>query len=111
MTSQVDLPVSRIRVLATDNLAQKGVDLIRQTAGFEVVVQNKLSPEALKDLCRDADALIVRSATRVTADLFAAAPRLKVVGRAGVGVDNVDVDGATAGGVVCRVTRRWQSGE
>jgi len=100
MTSQADLPVSRIRVLVTDNLAQKGVDLIRQTAGFEVVAQNKLSPEALKDLCRDADALIVRSASRVTADLLAAAPRLKVVGRAGVGVDNVDVEAATARGVV-----------
>ncbi|MBI3085544.1 MAG: phosphoglycerate dehydrogenase, partial [candidate division NC10 bacterium] len=64
------------------------------------MVQHKLSPEALRDLCRDADALIVRSASRVTADLLAAAPRLKVVGRAGVGVDNVDVEAATARGVV-----------
>jgi D-3-phosphoglycerate dehydrogenase len=100
MTSQFALPVSRLRVLVTDNLAQRGVDLLRQISGLEVVVQNKLAPEALKDLLRDMDALIVRSATRVTADLLASASRLKVVGRAGVGVDNVDLEAATARGVV-----------
>jgi len=100
MTSQVDLPVSRLRVLVTDNLSQRGGDFLRQAPGFDVVVQNKPTPEALKDLCREMDALIVRSATRVTADLLASAPRLKVVGRAGVGVDNVDLEAATARGVV-----------
>jgi D-3-phosphoglycerate dehydrogenase len=100
VSSQYDLPVSRTRVLVTDNLSQKGVDLLRQTPGFEVEVRNKLPAEELKDLCRDMDALIVRSATRVTADLLAATSRLKVIGRAGVGVDNVDVEAATARGVV-----------
>ncbi len=100
MTSQFDLPVSRLRILVTDNLAQRGVDLLRQTSGVEVVVHNKPAPEALKDLLREMDALIVRSATRVTADVLASTPRLKVVGRAGVGVDNVDLEAATAHGVV-----------
>ncbi len=100
MTSQFDLPVSRLRILVTDNLAQRGVDLLRQTSGVEVVVHNKPAPEALKDLLREMDALIVRSATRVTADVLALTPRLKVVGRAGVGVDNVDLEAATAHGVV-----------
>jgi D-3-phosphoglycerate dehydrogenase len=89
-----------MRVLVTDNLAQKGVDVLRGTAGLDVEVQNKLAPELLRDRCKEADALIVRSATRVTADLLSAAPRLKVVGRAGVGVDNVDLEAATARGVV-----------
>jgi len=100
MTNQFDLPVWRARVLVTDNLSQRGVDLLRQSPGVEVEVRNKLSPEELKDLLRDMDALIVRSATRVTADVLASAPRLKVVGRAGVGVDNVDREAATARGVV-----------
>jgi D-3-phosphoglycerate dehydrogenase len=84
----------------TDNLSQRGVDPLRQAAGVEVEVRNKLAPEELKALLPDIDALIVRSATRATADLLAAAPRLKVVGRAGVGVDNVDLDAATARGVL-----------
>jgi len=100
MTSQFNLPVSRWRILVTDNLSQRGVDLLRQTSGFEAVVQNKLAPEALKDLLPEMHGLIIRSATRVTSDLLALAPRLKVVGRAGVGVDNVDLEAATARGVV-----------
>ena len=100
MTTQFDLPVSRVRVLVTDNLSQKGVDLLRQAPGVEVDVHTKLPPEALKDRLRNMDALILRSATKVTADILAAAPRLKVVGRAGVGVDNVDLEAATARGVV-----------
>ena len=100
MTHQIDLPASRSQVLVTDNLAQKGVDLLRQTPGLEVEVQNKLTPDTLKEHCQGKHALIVRSATRVTADLLSAVPTLKVVGRAGVGVDNVDLDAATARGVV-----------
>jgi D-3-phosphoglycerate dehydrogenase len=88
------------RILVTDNLAARGVELLRETPGFSVDVEKTLAPAALAERCRDADALIVRSATRVTADLLALTPRLKVVGRAGVGVDNVDVDAATARGVV-----------
>ncbi len=100
MTSQFNLPASRVHVLVTDNLSQKGVDLLRQAPGVDVEVQNKLTPDALKERLREADALIVRSATKVTADLLAATPRLRVVGRAGVGVDNVDLEAATARGVV-----------
>lgn len=100
MPSQFDLPVSRIRVLVTDNLSSRGVDLLRQSPGVEVEVRNKLAPEELKTILRDMDALIVRSATKVTPDVLAAAPRLKVVGRAGVGVDNVDLEAATVRGVV-----------
>ena len=100
MSSQFELPTFRARVLVTDNLARRGVDLLREAPGFTVDVQNGLTPESLAECCREADALILRSATRVTADLLAAAPKLKVVGRAGVGVDNVDLEAATARGVV-----------
>jgi len=100
MTGQFELPSSRARVLVTDHLAQRGVDLIRETPGFEVEVENEGTPGIIADRCRTADALIVRSATHVTADLLSNSPRLKVVGRAGVGVDNVDMEAATARGVV-----------
>jgi D-3-phosphoglycerate dehydrogenase / 2-oxoglutarate reductase len=93
-------PAADWRVVVTDRLAQKGVDLLRQTPGVEVNVQDPLAPGALVEACRAADALIVRSATQVTADVLAQCPRLKAVGRAGVGVDNVDVEAATAQGVV-----------
>jgi D-3-phosphoglycerate dehydrogenase len=100
MTRQADLPTTRHRVVVTDKLAGGGVELLRATPGIEVDVQPTLSPDALIERCAGASALIVRSATQVTAALFAAAPSLKVVGRAGVGVDNVDVDAATTRGVV-----------
>jgi D-3-phosphoglycerate dehydrogenase len=100
MPSQGELPVSRFRILVTDNLAPRGVDLLREVPSFVVEVEPSLSPDSLAARCRTLDALIVRSGTRVTADVLAAAERLKVVGRAGVGVDNVDVETATARGVL-----------
>jgi D-3-phosphoglycerate dehydrogenase len=100
MTGQYELPSSRLRVLVTDHLAQRGIDLLQTSPGLAVDVRNDLDAAGLLAECRTADALIVRSASRVTADLLAAAPRLQVVGRAGVGVDNVDLEAATARGVV-----------
>ena len=100
MNRQDELPDSQMRIVVTDHLAQRGIDVLRQTPGFDVEVRNDLTPTALRECCRPADGLIVRSATRVTAELLSSAPRLKVVGRAGVGVDNVDLEAATARGVV-----------
>jgi len=84
------------RVVVRESIAEAGIDLLR-AQGFDVVVDTT-SP--LDVLLADADALIVRSATKVTADVLEQAPRLKVVGRAGVGVDNVDVEAATRRGIV-----------
>lgn len=100
MGRQIELPTFRARVVVTDNLAARGVALLREAAGFEVEVIGPGEGASLMACCREADGLIVRSATQVTAELLAAAPRLKVVGRAGVGVDNVDLEAATARGVV-----------
>ena len=87
------------RVLVAEVIADAGLDILRE-AGHEVDVRLKLSEEELASAIGGAEALIVRSATRVTAELLAHADSLRVVGRAGVGLDNVDVDAATAQGVI-----------
>ena len=87
------------RVLVTEKIAQRGLDDLA-AAGHEVDVREGLDPEALAGAIAGASALIIRSATQVTADLLAAATDLVVVGRAGIGLDNVDVEAATARGVM-----------
>ena len=87
------------RVVVAEKVSSAGLDLLRQ-AGHEVVDLAGASRDELLSALNDADALLVRSATKVDAELFAAAPRLTVVGRAGVGVDNVDVPTASARGVL-----------
>jgi D-3-phosphoglycerate dehydrogenase len=87
------------RVLITEKLAERGLTLLAQ-AGHEVDVQLELSPEALNQTLPGAHALIVRSATQVTAEALEAGTDLAVVGRAGIGLDNVDVEAATRRGVM-----------
>ena len=87
------------KVLISDKLSPAAVDIFR-SRGIEVDVRTGLSPAELRAVIADYDGLAVRSSTKVTAELLAAARNLKVVGRAGVGVDNVDVKAATARGVV-----------
>ena len=87
------------RVLVTEKLAQRGLDLLAE-AGHEVDVQLGLSPEELLQAIVGAHALIIRSATTVTSDVLAAGTDLVVVGRAGIGLDNVDVEAATGRGVM-----------
>jgi D-3-phosphoglycerate dehydrogenase len=87
------------RILVTEKIADGGLDRLR-SAGHEVDVQEGLSPEELLGAVVGAHALIIRSATMVTADVIAAGRDLVVVGRAGIGLDNVDTDAATAQGVM-----------
>jgi D-3-phosphoglycerate dehydrogenase / 2-oxoglutarate reductase len=87
------------RILVTEKIAENGLARLRE-AGHEVDVQEGLDPEALLEAVRGAHALIVRSATQVTADVVAAGVGLVVVGRAGIGLDNVDVAAATRQGVM-----------
>src|SRR5262245_56668273 len=90
-----------MNVLICDPISPKGIALFRNRPEFKVTVLEKRLGEAeLLPLVADADSLIVRSETKITRKVLEAAKRLKVVGRAGVGVDNVDVDAATARGVV-----------
>jgi D-3-phosphoglycerate dehydrogenase len=88
-----------MKVIVAEKVASAGLELLR-TAGHEVLDLAGAPREKLLEALKDADALLVRSATKVDADLLAAAPQLSVVGRAGVGVDNVDVPAATARGVL-----------
>ena len=87
------------RILVTEKIADGGIDELRR-AGHEVDEQLGLSPEQLLDAVRGAQALIVRSATQVTAEVLAAGTDLVIVGRAGLGVDNIDVEAATTRGVM-----------
>ena len=87
------------RILVTEEIADGGLDRLRQ-AGHQVDIQLGLSPEQLLSAIKGAHALIVRSATDVNAEVLTVGTDLIVVGRAGVGLDNVDVDTATARGVM-----------
>ena len=89
---------ARARVLVKERIAEGGVELLRER--FDVDVEIDMPADELADRIAGYDALIVRSATAVDADLLARAERLKVVGRAGTGVDNVDVAEATRRGII-----------
>jgi D-3-phosphoglycerate dehydrogenase len=86
------------RILVADPIAEGGIERLR--AAGEVDVAIGLDPAALRERIADYDALVVRSETKVTAEVLEAAPRLRVVGRAGVGVDNIDIEAATRHGVL-----------
>ncbi len=89
-----------MKVLIADKISPKGVEFFRSQSGFDVVEAYDSAPEQILELVKDVHAIVVRSETKITAEVLAAAPELKVVGRAGVGVDNVDVEAATERGVV-----------
>ena len=89
-----------MKILISDNLSTCGIDLLRGHEQFEVDVNVGLKPEELKKIIGNYQALIVRSETKVTAEILSAADRLKVIGRAGTGVDNIDVTVATQRGIV-----------
>src|SRR2546428_6136072 len=90
-----------MNVLICDPVSPKGIALLQQRSEFKVtVLEKRLSEAELLPLVRDAVALVVRSETKVTRKVIDAALRLRVVGRAGVGVDNVDVECATQRGIV-----------
>ncbi len=89
-----------MKVLVSDNLGEEGIEMFREADGIEVDVKTGLPPEDLKAIIGEYDGLVIRSATKVTEDLIEAAKNLKVVGRAGIGLDNVNVPAATKRGVV-----------
>jgi len=86
------------RIVIADPIASEGIQALQSRA--EVILASGRPPSALKALLQDADALIVRSQTQVDAALIADAPRLRVIGRAGIGIDNVDVEVASRRGIV-----------
>ena len=93
-----------MKILISDKLAQEGIDILKAVKGFEVDCKYDLKPDDLKKIIKDYDALIVRSSTTVTPEIIEAAGRLKFIGRAGVGLDNVDLAAATKKGIVAMNT-------
>lgn len=87
-----------MKILVADGVSPKGIDILSKD--FEVVVKDKLSAEELLQIIPQFEGLIVRSASKVTKEVFEVAKKLKVVGRAGVGVDNIDIAAATEKGVI-----------
>ncbi|MCX8030631.1 MAG: phosphoglycerate dehydrogenase [Thermodesulfovibrionales bacterium] len=88
-----------MRVLVSDNISNKGIDILKN-AGLEVDIKVGLKPEELKAIIKGYHALVIRSATKVTADIINNAENLKVIGRAGSGLDNVDRVAASKRGIV-----------
>jgi D-3-phosphoglycerate dehydrogenase len=88
-----------MKVLISDNLSPAGAQILRD-AGLEVDINTGLAPEELKKIIGNYDGLVIRSATKVTAEIIAAAGKLRVVGRAGIGLDNVDIPAASQKGIV-----------
>lgn len=88
------------KVLIADAISKRGVDELSRDGAIEAVIKTTLSEKELVDLIPDFSALVVRSQTKVTADILNAGAKLRVVGRAGVGVDNVDVETATRRGII-----------
>ena len=89
-----------MKILISDNLSDSGVEKLVKVPGFEVEVNTSLTPEEFRRVIRDFDALVIRSATKVTAEVLENAHNLKVIGRAGIGLDNVDIEAASKRGVV-----------
>src|SRR3954464_14123113 len=89
-----------MKVLVADKISPKGVAYLRAQPGIEVVEAYGSSPEKVLELVKDVHAIAVRSETKITAAVFAAAPLLKDAGRPGARVDNVDVEAATERGVI-----------
>src|SRR5687768_1755596 len=90
-----------MKVLVCDPVSPKGIALLKQRPELKVqVLEKRLAEADLLPIVADVEAMVVRSETKITRKVIEAAPKLKVVGRAGVGVDNVDVDAATQRGIV-----------
>lgn len=89
-----------MKILVTDSLAPEGLEVFKKAEGFEVDVKLGLTVEELRKICAAYDGWVIRSGTKITAELIEAAKNLKVIGRAGVGYENIDADAATKRGIV-----------
>lgn len=89
-----------MKILISDNLSEEGLAILRDQKDFELDVRESVLPAELLRIVGDYDGLIIRSASRVTEAIIEAGKKLKVIGRAGVGVDNIDVTAATRRGII-----------
>jgi D-3-phosphoglycerate dehydrogenase len=89
-----------MKVLVSDNLGGVGIQMFEEEDGLSVDVKTGLTPEELESIIHEYHALVIRSATKVTESLLDKAKQLKVIGRAGIGLDNVDIPAATKRGII-----------
>ena len=94
----------KFKVIIAQAMAEDGINLLRYLSNFDVLVLSKKDKEKLLEEIVDADALIVRSGVKVTEELLKNAKKLKIVGRAGAGYDNIDVDACSKAGIIVMVT-------
>ena len=87
------------KILVSDPIANEGVELLRSTSGVDVDVKTGMKPPELLEVVDGYDGLVVRSETKVTADVIKHGKKLQVIARAGIGVDNIDLDAATGAGI------------
>ncbi|MDR2018460.1 MAG: phosphoglycerate dehydrogenase [Syntrophobacterales bacterium] len=92
--------MKQFKVLVTDNIAQEGVDILEQDGDIDIDMQVGIKNDELKKIVGEYDAIITRSGTTVTGDLLANPGKLKIIGRAGVGVDNIDIETASKKGII-----------
>jgi D-3-phosphoglycerate dehydrogenase / 2-oxoglutarate reductase len=92
--------MAKFKVLLLDGIDPAGIEVIEKSGQITPLVHDKITREKLLEVIPDVDGVVVRSATQIDREVMLKAPRLKVVGRAGVGVDNVDVDAATERGIL-----------
>ena len=88
------------KVLVSDSMAPEVAEILGNAPGIKVDVKTGMKPEELKAVIKDYDALIVRSSTKATAEIIEAATKLSAIGRAGAGVDNIDIPAASKRGIV-----------
>ncbi|MBC8551435.1 MAG: phosphoglycerate dehydrogenase [Candidatus Brocadiales bacterium] len=89
-----------MKVLVSDKMSQNGIDVLNAVDGINLIYKTGMNPDDLKKEIQDVDALIIRSSTKVTKEVLVAAKNLKIIGRAGIGVDNIDCSAATERGVI-----------
>ena len=89
-----------MKILISDPLAKEGIDILKEAGKFQIDEKSNLTLEELKKEIKDYDAVIIRSGTKLTKDIIENADNLKVIGRAGIGVDNIDVNAASLKGIV-----------
>ena len=92
--------MSNAKILVSDKLSEHGLTVLREASGIEVDFRPGLTPDELLDTISEYDGLLIRSATKVTAEIIGRADNLKVIGRAGIGVDNIDIPEASKRGIV-----------
>jgi D-3-phosphoglycerate dehydrogenase len=89
-----------MKILISDSLSESGIEKLIKVPGFDVEVNTSLKPEEFRRIIKEFDALVIRSGTKVTAEVLENAENLKVIGRAGIGLDNVDIEAASKRGIV-----------